>query len=401
MGEREYATVLFLLFCLSLTGLSDEKDEGIRPPVWLHSPETVRVQQVSPQDYPYLAQWVDGHAKPAQDYMVRLFDKYQVVILAEEHNVKEHKTFVMDLLPRLYHEAGVRCLGWEFSPYALNARLAELIDAPRYDEKAVLQFARDCSPDWNSQEHWDLIKAVWALNASLPSGAEKMRLFGLRHEYDFVKAAVTLRTKPLNSPESRASPEFQELVADAVKYDVSMAQQVQEQILEKGRKGLVFVGLGHDWTQYQYPAEVNFGITLKTMGVLLAQRHPDRVFQVRLLCSSDPLLMDVVMKRRNHAWVGFDMPGSPFANLLVPAGRGAPDVPWHMKSIRDAASTTPKKWMSTCRSPGGLCLIEWRTATWGPAPPVRTARGLLSECAPRWDCRGSICPGCPSGRYTC
>ena len=30
--------------------------------------------------------------------------------------VREHKEFLLKLIPRLYHEAGVRCIGWEFLP---------------------------------------------------------------------------------------------------------------------------------------------------------------------------------------------------------------------------------------------------------------------------------------------
>jgi hypothetical protein len=111
MRKREYAAVLFLLPLLRLAGLGAQTQEEVPPPAWLRSPGSVQVRQVSPQDYPYLAQWVEEHARPVQDYMVRLFDRYQVVIVGEEHNVREHKTLVMDLLPRLYHEAGVRCLG--------------------------------------------------------------------------------------------------------------------------------------------------------------------------------------------------------------------------------------------------------------------------------------------------
>jgi len=328
MIDRRHTVVLFVLGFVSLDGPGAERQAEVSPPTRFGSGEPVRAQQVSEKDHPYLVQWVNRQARPAQEYVVRLFDKYQVVILAEQHNIREYKTFVMDLIPRLYHGAGVRCLGWEFSPYTLNARLSDLINAPSYDEAAVLQFARDCGPDWNSQEHWNIIKAVRDLNASLKPGDEKMRFIGLLHEYDRVRFAMIVRTKPLNSPEFRASAEYKELVAAALEYDTSMARQVQEQILQKGQRGLVFVGLGHDWTQYHYPPEINFGITVTTMGTLLKEKYSDRVLQVRLRNDSDPALMEAVMKHRNHEWVGFDMPSSPFANILVPVGRGAPDVPW-------------------------------------------------------------------------
>lgn len=326
-GRELWAIPLVLLFG-SFTIACAHDDNEISVPNWLGSDEPVGVERVSQEDYPYLVRWLNKHAEPAAEYMVRLFDKHQVVILAEEHNVKEHKDFVIDLIPRLYHEAGVRCIGWEFSQFSKNRRLEKLISAPSYDEEAVLQFARDCSPDWNSKEHWEIIKAVWNLNRSLESGREKMRLIGLPGDIDLTRMHIVARTKPIASPEFQASSEFQDLVTQSIKYDTSMAQHVGIEILQKGDKGLVFVGLGHDWTQYHYPPEFAFGVSLKPMGWLLKEKYGDRVFQVRTLCSTDPSFIDHVMQRKEHRWVGFNMRGSPFANILVPVGRGAPDVPW-------------------------------------------------------------------------
>jgi hypothetical protein len=330
MVLRKCVAVLFVLLFVSFTVSSAEKDKEIHVPDWLRSGEPVRSDQVAAEDYPYLIQWLDDDSQPADEYMVRLFDTYQIVILAEEHNVKEHKDFVIELIPKLYHEAGVRCIGWEFSPFTKNKRLEELITAPNYDEDAVLQFARECScsPDWNSKEHWEIIKAVWSLNKSLKSELEKMRLIGLLGDIDFTGMTIDAHTKPIASPEFQASSEFQDLVKQYIKYDTSMAQYVEKEILQKGHRGLVFVGLGHDWTEYRYPARVNFGIDIRTMGNLLKEKYGDQVFNVRTQCSADPSFIDEVMKSRDYERVGFNVQDSPFANILVPVYRGAPDVPW-------------------------------------------------------------------------
>ena len=63
------------------------------------------------------------------------------------------------------------------------------------------------------------------------------------------------------------------------------------------------------------------------MGKYLKEKYGDKVFQIRAQASSDPSIINQAMKRRNHASVGFDMEDSPFANILVSVGRGAPDVP--------------------------------------------------------------------------
>ncbi len=328
MVKKIFGLAIILLFFYPCSSIAQEVGQKEKTPDWVRSGKVVNASEIPEGDYAYLAAWLDKHAKPAQQYLIDLFAKHQVVILGEEHNVKEHKDFVIDIIPRLYHEAGVRCIGWEFSWYTQNNRLEELINAPSYDEDAVLQFARDRSPDWNSKEHWQIIEAIRKLNRSLKPGSEKMRLVGLPDYIDIPRSYIVLKMKPINSQEFRNSPEFKELVEDAVNFDKSMAQHVEIEILQRGQKGLVFVGMGHDWTQYHYPPEVIFGINNKPMGNLLKEKYGEQVFQVRVQASSDPSIINQVMKRRNHASVGFDVQTSPFANILVPVGKGAPDVPW-------------------------------------------------------------------------
>jgi hypothetical protein len=269
-----------------------------------------------------MLRWLDNHCQPAQEYVIRLFDKHQIVILGEEHNVKEHKDFVIDLIPKLYYEAGVRCIGWEFSWYSQNQQLEEIINAPTFDEQAVLQFARERSPDWNSKEHWDIIKAVWTLNKSLSPNSERMRLIGLQDYVDIPRSYVLLGTK------STDSPEFQNMLKEHCDHDRKTAQHAAEEILQKGQKGFLFFGMCHDWTDYRYPPEATFGIDYKPMGYCLKEKYGDKIFQIRAQASSDPSIIHRMMKSRSHALVGFTMHESPFANILAPVGKGAPDVPW-------------------------------------------------------------------------
>ena len=318
---RRCLAILFALLFVCLTVSSAGENKKTRVPDCLCSDKPISSNQVSQKDYPYIVRWVDEHAKSAQDYVVRLFDKHQIVIFGEEHNVKEHKDFVIDLIPRLYHEAGVKCIGWEFSWYSQNEQLEELINAPTYDDNAALQLAREHSPDWNSKEHWEIIKAVWKLNQSLRPESEKMRLIGVSDYIDIPGSYVLLKTKSANSPE------FQEMLREHIKYDKGIAQHVEKEILQKKRKGFLFFGMGHDWTQYQYPPEATFGLSYKPMGKYLKEKHGDKIFQIRAQASSDPSIINRIMKFRNHASVGFNMHESPFTNILVPVGKGAPDVP--------------------------------------------------------------------------
>jgi len=273
MVYRKCLAVLFVLLFVSFTVSGAEKDNKICVPDWLGSDGPIGSDQVSQKDYPYLVRWIDRHAKPAQEYIVQLFDKYQVVIFGESHNVKEHKDFVIGLIPRLYHEAGVRCIGWEFSRHTDNERLDKLVTSDVFDKEAALEFARDqLAHEWNSKEHWDIIEAVWKLNKSLKPGQQKMRLIGLDKNWNAPRFFIVLKTKP------KDSPEFQGVLTEVLKRDATMANQVEKEIIEKGQKGLVFVGRCHDFTHHKFPPNINMGRDI--MGNLLYEKYGDRVFQV-------------------------------------------------------------------------------------------------------------------------
>lgn len=300
---------LCLLAGLPLTG--DDATDGEETLDWVGRGEPVEASQIVERDRAYLARWLDGHAKPAQDYVVDLFTRHQVVIVGEAHNVREHKDFIIELIPRLYHEAGVRCIGWEFSRHTDNERLAQILAAPEYDRELALQFARDqLAHEWNSKEHWDIIEAVWGLNKSLAPGQEKLRFVGLDMELDLAEFCIAEKTLPHDSPG------FQGLLGQVLKRDKVMAEQVEKEIIQRGQKGLVFVGRCHDFTHYEFPPEINYGREI--MGNLLYKKYGDRVFQVWEGGNDFLPAIEEVMKFRGYEHIGFDLYASPFGNLLTP-----------------------------------------------------------------------------------
>jgi hypothetical protein len=310
-------SLVLLLWC-SLGGA--QANEAVDAPEWVRASRPIKASEIPAKDYPYLARWLDKHGKPPQQYFVDLFASHQIVIFGEGHNVKEDKDFIIELIPRLYHEAGVRCIGWEFSSHVDDDRLEKLVASPRYDQAGALDFARDqFGHEWNSKEHWDIVKAVWQLNRSLRPSQEKMRLCGLRMSADMVELDTLLTTKPKDSPEYRRAIDV------LLRYDTTMADQVEKEIIDRDRKGLVFVGRCHDFTHYEFPPTMNEGRPI--MGNLLHERYGDRVFQVFPYDGFLSDLMEPVMKLRGQKPAGFDLYASPFANVLSPPGWDAPEVP--------------------------------------------------------------------------
>jgi len=308
--------VLLLGCCLGQA----QPSETVDAPEWVHASKPIKASEIPAKDYAYLARWLDEHGKPAQEYLVDLFASHQIVIFGEGHNVKEDKDFIIELIPRLYHEAGVRCIGWEFSSHVDNRRLDELVTGPRFDRAGALDFARDqLGHEWNSKEHWDIIEAVWRLNKGHRPDQEKMRLCGLRMSVDMVELDTVPITKPNDSPEYRGAIDV------LLRYDTTMADQVEKEIIERNKKGLVFVGRCHDFTHYEFPPTMNEGRPI--MGNLLYKKYRDRVFQVFPYDGFLRGLMEPVMKLRGQKAVGFDLYASPFANVLSPPGWDAPEVP--------------------------------------------------------------------------
>ena len=312
------AIPLCMLLCFPSLGESVDSGENI--PDWVGSGEGIQDSAIPEKDYLYLAAWLENHAKPAQQYFIDLFARHQIVIFGEAHNVKEHKDFIIELIPRLYHEAGVRCIGWEFSRHTDNELLEKLVTAPEYDRELALQFARDqIAHEWNSKEHWGMIEAVWRLNKSLEPDQEKMRFLGLDMDLDFTRFSIVSQTRPQDSPE------FQEILTEVLKRDKTMAEQVEKEIIGKGQKGLLFVGRCHDFTHHEFPTDVNLGRDI--MGNLLYKKYGDRVFQVWPGPGMFPII-EKAMELRGHKPIGFDLYVSPFANILSPDRfPDAPGVP--------------------------------------------------------------------------
>ena len=95
------------------------------------------------------------------------------------------------------------------------------------------------------------------------------------------------------------------------------AKPVEKEIIEKGIKGLAFVGRCHDFTHHEFPPDKNFGPPI--MGNILYKKYGDRIFQV-WAGTGFLLPIEDVMALREHEPVGFDLYASHFANILSTPG---------------------------------------------------------------------------------
>jgi len=232
------------------------------------------------------------------EYVVGKFADCDLVLLGEVHEVRDTCEFVSGLVPALYRDAGVRCLVSEFTRRRNNERLQRIVTAKQYDEAAVIEVFRDGPwPTWGYREYMDIVRSVWALNASLPADAPRFRLVGMDGEWD----QLTLLT------EQDAMKRFNIIR----QREQDMFDAVSAEVIARKEKALVHLGFAHS---------VNQG---ERLAARLAGVEDVRVFQIVMHHDvSGPQeagrftsMVEDLVHRSGRAAVGFDVAGSPLEGL--------------------------------------------------------------------------------------
>jgi len=260
----------------------------------------------------YLAH-LKQHAKSPVEYVLDKFKDHDVVILGEMHEVRENCKLFADLIEPLYHRAGVRYFAMEVLRHKNTALANQLVTGKEYDQQLALRIFRDYAwPNWGYKEYMDIIKAIWELNSKLPPEAERFKVVALdKGDWE----AYDMPTSPF-------SKETEDFIKE---HDTFMANVLAYEVLEKGGKALVQIGYMHSFVHYR------LGDTTPRFGYILHEKYGDRIFQVCLHQphfgpevlkgnppKSLPVIIDFVekiMRKNRNKPVGFDIDGSPFANL--------------------------------------------------------------------------------------
>jgi uncharacterized RDD family membrane protein YckC len=277
-------------------------------------------------DYRTLVQWLDEKGQRPSAYIVESAAKHDLTLIGEGlHGVKPFLDLVNGISPDLYQKAGVTCIALEACPSFNNRALDRLVTAPEFDEDLALQIAR--SENWRLygyKEYWEILRTVWRLNQTLPSGQKRMRVVGLDVEFEMPSwALIGLGDDGLKNTPVWEKLRLLRLVDDitrVAKRDELMAATVEREILGRSERGVVLIGANHAYLRYGWPGRIVHGKAVaekRRMGYMLHQRHGDRVYQILLYHSQHifPTCWEEVMSRREESPVGFDVVGSPFENL--------------------------------------------------------------------------------------
>lgn len=300
-------------------------------------PGAVVAQQ--PQEARAVA-WLTAHRQSPADYVVSSFRSADVVLIGEDHAVRDNLLFIQSLIPRIYR-AGVTTLGMEFGAVEDQAALDALVTAPDDDEAAARRIMFGYDTAWAYAEYMELYRAAWALNRSLPPGAAPFRVLNLSYRYNWRAAG------PVPTP-SRAKAIFWRRPVDRFRADL-----VKREIFDKHRKMLALVGTIHATTHYaqlyyDYNAPDFMRVDRRHLGNLLLAVAPGRVRSILLhqpfasatnggarLVQPAKGAIERAVHEAGDMPAGFDLAGTPFGALADDSYYAAGDPGFTLGQVTD------------------------------------------------------------------
>lgn len=260
------------------------------------------------------------NGKNPEIYIVDKFKSYDVILLAEEHRVKENLLFVQEIIPKLY-QAGVYYLGMEFGASEDQAELDSLINAKEYSEDIARKLMFNYNSGWAFKEYMDIYRKAWELNKTLPKNSKKFSVLNLSYKYDWSAFNGT------RTPEKMGKV-FHKGNTEAYRFKI-----VENEIITKKEKILILTGDIHAFTKYKFPVYDFLGNDFCRyengyFGNLLFAKYPDHVFSILLhkpfinrieqtpqLVSPASGNVERIMQRLQYKPLGFDLVGTPVGQL--------------------------------------------------------------------------------------
>lgn len=217
-----------------------------------------------------LVWFLENHALPPDRYIVEKFRTWDVVLMGEDHAVRENLGFVRDLLPAL-QRAGIHNLGMEFGAEEDQAELDQLIQAAVFDEERARELMFSYNVGWAFREYLELYRAAWETNRNRGPGERPFRILNLSYRFDWSRF------------EGVRTPAALRRIFHRGPIEPFRAQRIEREIFAvPGEKILVLTGHLHAFTRYAIAVEdynsPNFvRFDDRHLGNLLHRRHPGKV----------------------------------------------------------------------------------------------------------------------------
>ncbi len=287
---------------------------------WITYEDTIPLEESQKSE---LVEYLKRRALLPHQYVLEKFKKHQLVFLGEFHRLRQDPLFIQELIPRLYQEAGVKVLGMEFGSVEDQSKADSLVTAKDYKRELAKEIQRHFyDGEWAYEEYMGIYEAAWKLNRSLRKDQPKFRVVLLDPYVNYEKYY-------------RGTPQEKRIEAEKLsRRDQVMAQTIEREILAKGEKALIYSGIYHAFTKYEFPV-VQKGRKLtgykEKMGNIVLRNYPEShpitinlhapfgdLSGSRIVYSMpfDGAIDQAMAHYRKPA--GFDIPGTPFGKLRDP-----------------------------------------------------------------------------------
>lgn len=264
----------------------------------------------------YIA-WLNENGKSPKEYILEKISQHQVIVFGEKHEISNYLVELKSIIPDLYN-AGVRVVALEFCLKEDNELLKNLVTGDNYDRELALEIGRHQNwLGWGWKEYWDILESIWLFNHNLNQDQERMALIGLDTRFDMPSISLVL-----SSDDGRPSPFYEKFrilrtirAAPYVMYrDELLAKEIENQIILKNKKGIVWVGSDHSYLNFIQPNSQK-----GRMAFILNKKYENKIYQIylhdnlysQLICN----FIEKSIEQSNFKQIGFDLINSPFSNL--------------------------------------------------------------------------------------
>lgn len=282
--------------------------------------------------FPYdtYVQYLKEKGQPPTDYVIEKLKKYNIVMIGEDHWLKNHPQFMSDLIKAIHEDGSVELnyLAIEFGNAKDQPLADEFIASPTYREDLAIQILQN-GPDfcgWPYQEVLDIFKTIWEENKKHP-------------EKKLIKILLTnnpYRTKARDGESLDCLLEQdEEFLTSRISRDPYMARVLEKNVIADDSKAIYYCGGAHSsylTRGYAYNEETGNCLRYLPAGLLLKILYPKLIFSIELYGANkdrayypstnpddwDRYLdgkMDEIFRRNGNKPVGFDITEPPFSNI--------------------------------------------------------------------------------------
>lgn len=275
---------------------------------------------IAQNDPQTLVRYIQEAGQSPQDYLVKKFSQYDVILLGEQHLIRENLLFLQRLIPTLYAN-GIYTIGMEFGAYENQQKLDSLLQSEDWDEALAQQMMFHYNVTWAYREYVDVAKAAWEFNQALPKNAKHFRILNLSYIFSW------------DAFEGYRNAETMSKVFTKGTVDQFRARVIEKEVLSRNEKILALVGTPHAYTKYGSPfflynADNFYSFDHNWLGNRLYASYPTKVFNIILhqpfakiidnqyiqISPLDGLMEELIQQNGNKA-VGFDLCDSPVGKL--------------------------------------------------------------------------------------